>query len=320
MSIRSRVASLWRNLALRDRVERDLDDELHAYVEMAADERRAAGMSDGEARRAALVELGGVEQVRESVRELRAGALIDELRQDLLYAFRMLGRHRGLSVVAIATLALGIGANAAIFSIVDTVVLRALPYTHAERLVKIWGSTSAEPTDNVSLPDFLDIRNEADVFDLVAADDGTGSTIAPPEKPRQMIPGAQVTAGWLDGLGVQPFLGRAFAPDDALPGNDHVVLLTYSYWQHHFASDPGIVGRTLVGEDGPYTVVGVLPANVLRYGNDFLKPLVESAYSHDRGYHDLDVFGRLKPGVTLAQARARLDAIAARLRSRRYNA
>ena len=313
MSIISRAAHLVKNLVLRNRVERDLDDELRAYVEMATDEKRGAGVSEDQARRAALVEVGGVEQVREAVRDIRTGALVDQFRQDLHYAFRMLGRNRGPTAVAIATLALGIGANAAIFSIVDTVVLRPLPYKDAERLVKIWGSTSAEPTDNVSLPDFLDIRNEADVFERVAADDGTGFTIAPPEKPRQIILGAQVTAEWLDGLGVQPFLGRAFAPGDARQGKDHVVLLTYSHWQHHFASDPGIVGRTLAGEDGPYTVIGVLPANVVRYSNDFLKPLVESAYSHDRGYHDLDVFGRLKPGVTLAQARARLDAIAARL-------
>ncbi len=313
MSVISRAAHLVKNLVRRDRVERDLDDELRAYVEMATDEKRAAGVSEDQARRAALVEVGGVEQVRESVRDIRTGALVDQFRQDLYYAFRMLGRNRGLTAVAIATLALGIGANAAIFSIVDTVVLRPLPYKDPERLVKIWGSTSAEPIDNVSLPDYLDIRDETDVFELVAADDAAEFSIAPPEGVRHSIFGAQVTRAWLDALGAQPIVGRPFVADDGQPGRDHVVLLTYSYWQHRFAADRGIIGRELVGDDGAYTIIGVLPPNVLRYGNDFLKPMVESAYSHDRGYHDLDVFGRLKPGATLAQARARLDAIAARL-------
>ena len=308
MSIRSRVASFLRNVMLRQQVEQDLDDELRAYVEMAADEKRDEGMSGSAARRAALLELGGVEQVRESVRDVRAGALLDQFRQDLSYGLRTLRRNRGLTAVAIVTLAIGIGANSAIFSIVDTVVLRPLPYRDADRLVKIWGSTSAEPTDNVSLPDYLDIRAESDVFELIAADD-----FAPGDGLGQAISGAQVTGTWLEALGVQPMLGRAFAADEGLPGHDHVLLLTHSTWQHRFAADPAVVGRTLRGEDGPYTVIGVLPPNVLRYGNDFLKPMVESTYSHDRGHHDLDVFGRLKHGVTIAQARAQLDSIADRL-------
>lgn len=215
MSIRTRVISLLRNVMLRQRVEQDLDDELRSYLELEAEERRGAGLTEDEARRTALVEFGGIEQVRESVRDIRAGALVDQLRQDVAYAFRMLGRNRGLTAVAVTTLALGIGANSAIFSIVDTIVLRPLPYKNPDRLVKIWESTSVEPTDNVSLPDFLDVRDEADVFELVAADDGTQFTIAPTERPRQSIGGAQVTTGWLEGLGVQPFLGRAFTPGEA---------------------------------------------------------------------------------------------------------
>ncbi len=151
-----RLTRLLRNLVLRNRVEQDLDDELRAYVDLAAEEKRGAGLGDHEARRAALVELGGVEQVKESVRDVRAGALADQVRQDLLYAIRMLGRNRGFTAVAVTTLALGIGANTAIFSIVDTVVFRPLPYKDAGRLVKIWESGSAEPIDNVSFADFVD--------------------------------------------------------------------------------------------------------------------------------------------------------------------
>ena len=308
-----RLTRLLKNLVFRNRVEQDLDDELRAYVEMAADEKRGAGVPDSEARRAALVELGGVEQVRESVRDVRAGALLDQLRQDFLYAIRMLGRNRGFTAVAVTTLALGIGANTAIFSIVDTVVFRPLPYKDAGRLVKIWGSGSAEPIDNVSFPDFVDIRDQTTVFEQVAADDGTDFTVMPAGGPRQPIAGALVTSGWLSTLGVQPVLGRGFVLDDERPGNDRVVLLTQSYWRRHLASDPNIVGRTLRTNDGAFTVIGVLPPNVLRYGGDFLKPLVPAEYPPGRGHRDLDVFARLKPGVTLAQARTELETIARRL-------
>jgi putative ABC transport system permease protein len=276
MSMRSRLASALKNLLLRNRVERD-------------------------------------PPVRESVRDVRAGALVDQLRRDLFYAIRTLGRNRGLTAVAVATLALGIGANTAIFSIVDTVVFRPLPYKDAGRLVKIWGSASAEPTDNVSFPDFVDIRDQNDVFEQVAADDGTGFTIATPGRPRQPIDGALVTGGWLSTLGVQPILGRGFLPEDEQPGRDHVVLLTHACWRHRLSSDPNVVGRTLTTNAGAFTVIGVLPPNVLRYGCDFLKPLVPAEYPPGRGDRDLDVFARLKPGVTIAQARTQLETIGRRL-------
>jgi putative ABC transport system permease protein len=309
----SRLASIVKNLFHRSRVEQDLDDELRCYVEMAAEEKRGAGCSDSEARRAALIELGGVEQVRESVRDIRAGALIDQLRQDLFYAIRVLGRNRGFTAVAVITLALGIGANTAIFSIVDTVVFRSLPYKDAGRLVKIWGSGSAEPIDNVSFPDFTDIRDQNNVFEQVAADDGAPIGLSPPGVPRRSVDGAQVTRGWLSTLGIQPILGRAFVADDERPGHDHVVLLTHAWWRHRFASDPNIVGKTLTSNDGAFTVIGVLPPNVLRYGGDFLVPLVPAEYPPGRGHRDLDVFARLKPGVTIAQARTQLETIARRL-------
>ena len=310
--MRSHLASVLKNLLLRKRVEQELDDELRAYVEMAADEKRDAGLADGDARRAALIELGGIEQVRESVRDVRAGALVDQLRQDLVYAVRMLGRNPGLTAVAVTTLALGIGANTAIFSIVDTVVFRPLPYADAGRLVKIWGNGSPEPTDNVSLPDFVDIREQNDVFEQIAADDAAGISLTPPNGPR-LIDGALVTRDWLSALGVQPLLGRRFVADDERPGHDDVVLLTHSYWRRHLASDPDIVGKRLTTKDRAFTVIGVLPPNVLRYGGDFLIPLVPSAYPPGRGHRDLDVFARLKRGVTIAQARTQLETIGRRL-------
>jgi predicted permease len=312
MSMQSRFASLLRNAFHRTHVEQDLDEELRAYVDMVADEKRDAGLGADAARRAALVELGGVEQVRESVREVRAGALLDQLRQDIAYGFRMLGRNRGLTFVAVTTLALGIGANTALFSIVDTVVFRPMPYADPGRLVKIWGSGSAEPTDNVSLPDFQDIRDQNDVFEQIAADDGAEIALTIPGETRRST-GAQVTDTWLSTLGVRPILGRALTIDDARSGNNHVALLTHAFWRRRFASDPNVIGKTLRADHTAFNIIGVLPPNVLRNSGDFLIPLVPAEYSHDRGNRDLDVFARLKAGVTIAQARAQLDAIAQRL-------
>src|SRR3954468_23393352 len=159
---------------------------------------------------------------------------------DLLYALRMLARHRGLTVVAVTTLALGIGANTAIFSIVDTVVFRPLPYKDAGQLVKIW-TTPLGKTDDVSFPDFADVRDQNDVFQQVAADDGTDMSVTLPSGARQPIAGALVTSGWLSTLGVQPILGRGFVAEDERPGRDHVVILTHAFWRNRLASDPNIV-------------------------------------------------------------------------------
>ncbi len=320
-------ANLLRNLLRRNRVERDLDDELRTFVEMAAQERRDAGLAPQEARRAALIELGGVEQVRESVRDVRAGALIDQVRQDLVYAIRTLKRNRSFTAVAVATLGLGIGANVAIFSIVDTVVFRPLPYAAPERLVKIWGNGPIEPTDNMSFPDFMDIREQNEVFEQVAADDAAAFTLWPPGEAQRPIDGAQVTSAWLSTLGVRPILGRAFGAEDERPGHDRVVLITESFWRHRLGADAHVIGKTLDAKDGAYTIIGVLPQNVLRYSGDFLTPLLPAAYPQGRGDRDLDIFARLKPGVTIGQARAQLEAIGRRLeqqypatnRGRRFN-
>src|SRR6185503_5343779 len=155
----SRLISLLRNLLNRARVERDLDAELRAYVDLATDERRRAGLTEEEARRSALLELQGLEQVKERVRDARSGALFEQFLQDLSYAGRMFVKNRGFTAASVLTLALGIGATTAIFSIVDTVIYRPLPYKDPERLVKITGNTARLLTDDVSFADFADLRD-----------------------------------------------------------------------------------------------------------------------------------------------------------------
>jgi putative ABC transport system permease protein len=313
MSLLSRIASLWNAVAHRARLDRDLDDELADYVERRTAEHVNRGLTPEDARRTALIEVGGVDQVKESVKDVRAGATLDQVRQDLAHALRMLRKNSGFTAVAVTTLALGIGANTAIFSVVDTVVFRPLPYRDPARLVKIHGSRSAAPVDDMSLADLLDIRRQNTVFERVAADDGSDFAVTHENGLHESVLGGLVTVDWLTTLGVQPILGRGFLPEESQPGRDRVMVLSHSYWRRRFASDPHVVGKKLAIDRSPFTVIGVLPPNVLRYSADFLRPLVPAEYPQGRGERDLDVFARLKPGVTQEQARADLEAIARRL-------
>ena len=304
--------SFLRHLFRMRRVERDLDEEVRAYLEMVIEEKRARGLSERQARRAALIELEGFEQVKERVREARSGAIAEQLWRDLTYAIRILFKHRGFTAAALTTLALGIGANTAIFSIIDTVVFRPLPYADPDRLVKIWGVTSATSRADISWPDFTDIQTQNGVFERMAADDGMGFDVLL-DGSRGSALGAMVSSEWLSTFGVRPLLGRTFLREETERGADAVVILTYSYWRRRFASDPKVVGQVVEIDGRPCTIVGVLPPNVFRYSSDFLKPLVPADYPTERGHRDLDVFARLRPGVTLAEAQAALDTIAARL-------
>jgi putative ABC transport system permease protein len=225
-----------------------------------------------------------------------------------MYAARMAARNRGFTAAAILTLALATGAATATFSIVDAIVFRPLPYEAVDRLVKIWGSSTAEPIDNMSLADFIDIGERRTVFERVAADDGMGYKVEFRGALHDAL-GATVTPEWLSTLGVQPALGRGFLPDEFQAGRDDVLILTDVYWRRRFGADGAVVGQTLSVDGRTSTILGVLPPNVLRYGADFLKPLVAASYPAGRENRDLDVFARLRPGITLAAAQAELDVL-----------
>jgi len=306
-----RLASLLRNLFRRKRIECELDEELRAYVDMTVDEKRRGGLADADARRQALAELGGVEQVKERVRDVRAGALLDQLRQDLSYAFRTLRKSPVFTAVAVATLALGIGATTAVFSMVDTLVFRPLPYTDPGRLVKICGTGPRDPAcnDDLSAHELDSIQRAATAFAQVAADDGMGVTVVHADGTRASIGVGLVSTNWLSTLGVKPIIGRDFHADEGRRGRDGVLILTHNYWTKHFGAGADAIGRTLTFDGSTHIVVGVLPPNVLRYYADVLKPLVLDAYT-DRS---LDIFGRLKPGATLAQIGVEVDGIGRQL-------
>jgi putative ABC transport system permease protein len=313
MWVPSYVSSFFRNIFRKRRVDQDLDDEVRSYLDLVIDEKRSAGLSDNEARRAALIELQGLEQIKERVRDVRAGTVVEQLCRDVRYGVRVLIKNRSFTTAAVATLALGIGANTAIFTIVDTIVFRPLPYADPERLVKIWGTAPGTQRTDISWADFTDLQSQSGVFERMAADDGMGFTVVYGNGSREMALGAMVTAEWLSTLGVRPLLGRMFVPEEAQRGRDHVVVLTHSYWRRKFASDPNVIGRALSVDGEPFTIIGVLPPNVLRYLSDFLKPLTPSDYPTERGHRDLDVFARLRPDVTLEMARAEVETVGARL-------
>ena len=237
---------------------------------------------------------------------------MEQLRRDLSYGIRMAARNRGLTAAAILTLALGIGAATATFGIADAIVFRPLPYSGVDRLVKIWGSTAAEPVDNMSLADFNDISEHRWIFEQVAGDDGTDFRVEFGGSSHVAL-GGLVTAGWLSTLGVRPALGREFVQEEFQPGRDDVLILTDAYWRQRFAADPGVLGRTLSVDGKRMTILGVLPPNVLRYNADFLKPLVTATYPSGRDHRDLDVFARLRPGITVQAAQAELDVLGRQL-------
>ena len=184
----------------------------------------------------------------------------DQLWRDLTYGIRILMKSRGFTAAAVATLALGVGANTAIFSIVDTIVFRPLPYADPGRLVKIWGTAPGTARTDISWADFADIRAQSRAFESVAADDGMDFSVVY-NGSRESALGAMITTEWLTTLGVRPLLGRTFLPEETQPGRDHVIILTHSYWRRRFASDPAVIGRVALIDRQPSTVVGVLPPN-----------------------------------------------------------
>ncbi len=238
------------------------------------------------------------------------------LLQDLRYGLRMLAKNPGFTAVAVVTLALGIGANTAIFSVVNTVLLRPLPYRDADRLMMVWGynRTRGFNTEQVSALDFADWHSQNHVFESMGASTDAAYTLTGAGDPVPVI-AYQFSADYFHVLGVNPLVGRTFTPEEEQPGKNHVVVLSYNLWQSHFGGDRGLVGKAITLDGAPYTAIGVMPPGVEYPGNTDLwtplTPLPEAA--NDRAYRYLRVIARLKPGGTIQQAQAEMDAIAGRL-------
>ena len=241
---------------------------------------------------------------------------METLLQDLRYGARMLLRKPGFTAVAALTLALGIGANTAIFSVVNAVLLRSLPFDRPEQLVRIWESNPPAniPSFSASFPNFSDWRAQNEVFEEMAAyrEDGFNLTTgAGPER----LTGARVTAGFFPTLGVAPAEGRMFLPEEDRPGGERVLVVSHGMWQQRFGADPQIVGRQLTVDGQTFTVVGVMPRGFTfpQDGTEIWVPYALDPQQAERAAHFLRVIARLKPGVTLERAQMDMDVIARRL-------
>ena len=305
---------------LRGQVDQDVEAELRFHLDERTDELIEEGMSPAAAREEALRRFGDLARIREDCRAIgrrreREMWWIErwtELRQDLVYAGRQLRKAPLFTAIAVLTLALGIGATTAIFSVVDAVVLRPLPYPEPERLVRLWESNPQTDEFSVSDPNFLDWRQSNRSFTDMAAIRYASFTLAGDGEPVR-IDVAAVSASFFSLLGVRLELGRAFLPEEDRPGGPPVVLLGHRLWQERFGADPGIVGKSVRLDGRSFTVLGVVPADFrfLPWAQIWI-PLAPDAAA-ERDDHWLDVVARLKPGVSVTQARADMDALAARL-------
>ena len=320
------LGRLWRRLRAllrKGAAERELDAELRYHLERETEQNLADGMTAEEARYAALRSFGGVEQAREQCREARGVRMIEELWQDLRYGARMLRKNPGFTLVAVVTLALGVGANTAIFSVVNAVLLRPLPYAHPSRLVTLWGKTANTGADRMpfSYPNFTDYKNQAQAFESAAAYDTDDAVLTSDDTEAESLSGARVTADLFPLLGVEPALGRVFSTEEDKAGGAAVVVISHGLWQRRYASDPQIVGRQIMLGERSTKVIGVMPRGftfpVEEEKADYWVPLVAdpsvAQLLSNRYGKFLTIVARLKPSVRLEQAEAEVSVIARRL-------
>jgi len=312
----------------RDRAEHDLDDEIRDYIERETQDNIAAGMSPAEARHAAQRKFGRpVLNVKEDTRAVWGWVWFERLWQDLRHGTRMLAKNPGFTIIAVSSLAIGIGINSAIFSLADALFLRPLPVPHSGDVVTL-DSTNLRGPSGVSYRDYVDFRDHSRSFaGLVAGTEFTLGLSTHPDALPKMTLGMLVTGNFFNVLGVEPELGRVFLPsEDQVPGRDAVTVLSHELWTQQFAADPSIVGRKVRISGIDFTVIGVVPEKFTGldlyvhpslYVPLMMQPrLSTSSDDHlleSRSQRDLTVKGRLKPGVTLEHARAELEVIAKNL-------
>jgi putative ABC transport system permease protein len=322
MSLLRSIARGVRALFRKEQVDRELDEELRTYQEMATEEKMRQGLSRKEAARAVRLERGNLEVTKEVVRSAGWESVLETGWQDLRFALRMMRRSPVVTSTAIVTIALAVGANAAIFSADTAVLFRPLPYKHPERLLEIFQSYYLRPGENrmpVSPANYFEWKSQASVFSGVAASRLADFNLSGNSNPERVL-AAEVTANLFDVLGVEPLLGRGFRPQDDNAGSDPVTLLSYSLWQRRFAADPGIVGKTIRANGKIYSVVGIMPPKFrfpigwLRTDVEIWSPLVfQPADRSDRRSTPLDVVARLAPNVSLQQAQSAMDLVSRRL-------
>ena len=322
--VNRRIAALFS----RRRLEQDFDEELSSHLGMAVDRNLRRGMNGEEARRAALADLGGVEQTKEIYRDQRGVPVIENFVQDLRFGLRMLRRSPGFSMLAILCLTLGIGANAAVFSWIEGILFRPYPLVaHQERLVALGGTARGEAGSTpISWPDFLDLQKSCTLADSFIVTKIMGTTLSLGDRAERTI-GSIVSANYFEAIGVHPILGRGFAAGEDVGSNAHpVTVISYQLWQSRFKGDPAVIGKMQRLNGIEHTIVGVAPEGFLGtfvgWGMQFWVPAsMEETFEggsyklEDRDARWIEAYVRLKPGVTIGQAQQEMSAVAARLES-----
>ena len=327
MSLFTRFASLKRNLFHRKRADAELDAELRSYADLLADENQAHGLAPDAARRQAQIEFGGIEQVKENVRDIRAGHYIEMFFRDLRLAFRNVRKYPGFTLIVVISLALGIGANAAIFSLSDAILFRPLPVPHADGIVTI--DTAASKLTRYggsSWLDYLDIVARSKSFSSLCLyqnlSAGMNASASAPGAQPQNVEGLLVSANYFSTFEVAPVIGRDFLPEEGTtPEKYPVAIISYALWNRVFAKDPAISGKKIKLNGHPFTIVGVAPKSFtgadIFFRPDIYVPTAMAAQVtgdgadtlRQRSYRSFEIRGRLNPGVTLTQAQAELNSI-----------
>jgi predicted permease len=320
-----------RALFHRKSVEVELDDELRYHLDREAEKYRHMGTSPEDAARRARVALGGPEQVRQQCRDARGTKLLERMIQDLRYGVRVMARTPLLTSMIVLSLAIGIGANTAIFSVTSTLLLKPLPYANADRLAILWLRSPGIgiPQDWPSPGQYHDIKTQNHVFDDTAIAIGTDYILTGLSRAMK-VDGIAASSSLLPMLGVKPLLGRVFLPDEDKPGQAQTVVLTCALWKQTFGGDPNIIGRSITLDGIARTVVGVLPPDFKLNHEvvptvdgidkpELFLPLPKDAMDEQNyGSENYNILARLKPGVTMQQAQADIGAIAARLREEKH--
>jgi predicted permease len=302
------------------RSDSDFDDEVDTHISMLTERLVRRGMPIEDARCEALRQFGNRTVLKEIRNDMRTFVWLETLWQDLRYGVRVLRKNKGFAAVAAITLALGIGADTAIFSVVNAAILRPLPYPHPRRLAILWGNVKRARVERrgASYPDYLDWRDQTQSFETMAAFTDNKFALTGIDTPER-ISGEYVSQPYFSLLGIQPALGRTFSPaEDRVPQRDAVVVLSDGAWKHRFGGDPAIVGRTIQLDGHPYTVIGIAPPGFsgLTDQAELWVPFVMSGSAEDlgeRGTRGFEVLARLRGGVSFARAQADMDALSLRL-------
>jgi putative ABC transport system permease protein len=313
-----------RTLLRRPQVEAEMEEELRHHLALEAEQHQARGLSPDAAARRARIDFGGIESVREAHRDARGMRWLEDFLADARHSIRSLRRSPVLALAAILTLALGIGANTAIFSAVNAVILRPLPFPEAEHLVMLWEENPEKGWyKNTSAPaNYLDWKEQVAAFeDIAALADFDESTALTGEGETTLLTTSTVTGNYFSVLGVQPVIGRMFSPEETWATGTKVALLSEGTWRNRFGANPAIIGRSLTLDDEPVQIVGVIPdrANLFPHRRDLWRPMAWDPADRSRVFfrraHWLQVIGRVEPGTTLAEANSQLQVTVRRLQA-----